>query len=92
MAMTRVIDGATCNHLAAVSFGPQIAGAYPSMVADAEVVCVMAEIIAKLNLGPFTVKLSHRKLLSAMTELAGVPPEKFKPICSAIDKLDKEPW
>jgi histidyl-tRNA synthetase len=21
-----------------------------------------------------------------------VPPQKFRPICSAIDKLDKEPW
>ena len=23
---------------------------------------------------------------------AGVPPQKFRAICSAIDKLDKEPW
>jgi hypothetical protein len=22
----------------------------------------------------------------------GVPPQKFRAICSAIDKLDKEPW
>ena len=21
-----------------------------------------------------------------------MPPQKFRPICSAIDKLDKEPW
>lgn len=27
-----------------------------------------------------------------MLDLAGVPPQKFRPICSAIDKLDKEPW
>ena len=25
-------------------------------------------------------------------EICGVPPEKFRPICSAVDKLDKEPW
>ena len=24
--------------------------------------------------------------------LCGVPPAKFRAICSAIDKLDKEPW
>jgi len=24
--------------------------------------------------------------------LPGVPQEQFRPICSAIDKLDKEPW
>ncbi len=23
---------------------------------------------------------------------SGVPPQKFRAICSAIDKLDKEPW
>eukprot|EP00003_Mantamonas_plastica_P020603 TRINITY_DN3319_c0_g2_i2.p1 TRINITY_DN3319_c0_g2~~TRINITY_DN3319_c0_g2_i2.p1 ORF type:complete len:301 (+),score=139.20 TRINITY_DN3319_c0_g2_i2:137-1039(+) len=27
-----------------------------------------------------------------MLELCGVPPAKFRPICSAIDKLDKEEW
>jgi histidyl-tRNA synthetase len=27
-----------------------------------------------------------------MVELSGAPKEKFKAICSAIDKLDKEPW
>lgn len=52
----------------------------------------MVEILTDLEIGEFEIKLSHRKLLSAMTQLAGVPPEKFKPVCSAIDKLDKEPW
>lgn len=27
-----------------------------------------------------------------MIEISGAPGNKFKPICSAIDKLDKEPW
>jgi len=69
-----------------------IAGSYPAMVPDAEVLSVMTEILTDLEIGPFEIKLSHRRLLSAMTQLAGVPPEKFKPVCSAIDKLDKEPW
>ena len=38
------------------------------------------------------VKLNHRGLLDTMMDIAGVPPSKFRPICSAIDKLDKEPW
>eukprot|EP00955_Chlamydomonas_euryale_P094493 364862-Chlamydomonas_euryale.AAC.4 len=38
------------------------------------------------------VKLNHRGLLDAMLEVAGVPADSFRPICSAIDKLDKEPW
>ena len=69
-----------------------IAGSFPSMVADAEVVAVMAEIIHRLDLGPFQIKLSHRRLLSCLTALAGVPADKFKPVCSAVDKLDKESW
>ena len=31
-------------------------------------------------------------LLDAVLDIAGVPAAKFRPICSAIDKLDKEPW
>ena len=27
-----------------------------------------------------------------MLDICGVPAAKFRPICSAIDKLDKEPW
>jgi len=27
-----------------------------------------------------------------MVELSGAPKDKFKQICSAIDKLDKETW
>lgn len=69
-----------------------IAGSYPSMVPDAEVLKVLVEILDDLNLGEYEVKLNHRRLLDAMLDIAGVPPQKFRPICSAIDKLDKEPW
>jgi len=70
-----------------------IAGAFPTMVPDSEVISVLVEILEGLNLGgQLEIKLNHRKLLDAMLEVAGVPPQKFRPICSAIDKLDKEPW
>jgi len=36
--------------------------------------------------------VNNRKLLDAIVEISGAPKQKFKPICSAIDKLDKEPW
>lgn len=62
------------------------------MMPDAEVLAVAVEILSALPIGPFVVKLNHRRLLDAVLELAGVPPSKFRPICSAIDKLDKEPW
>ncbi|XP_059445666.1 histidine--tRNA ligase, cytoplasmic-like isoform X2 [Corylus avellana] len=36
------------------------------------------------------IKLNHRKLLDGMLDICGVPPEKFRTICSSIDKLDKQ--
>eukprot|EP01035_Chromulina_nebulosa_P018099 gene18099-23750_t len=69
-----------------------VAGNYPPMVPDAEVITVAIEILSELPVGSFIVKLNHRKLLDAIFELSGVPTEKFRPICSAVDKLDKLPW
>lgn len=69
-----------------------IAGTYPAMVPDAEVLKVVTEIFDGLSLGDYEIKINHRGLLDAMLAIAGVPPQKFRSICSAIDKLDKEPW
>lgn len=69
-----------------------IAGAYAPMVADSEVLKVLNEILTELDIGGFVIKLNHRGLLDAMMAIAGVPAQKFRAICSAIDKLDKEPW
>lgn len=38
------------------------------------------------------VKLNHRKLLDGMLAICGVRPEKFRTVCSSIDKLDKQPF
>jgi histidyl-tRNA synthetase len=62
------------------------------MMADAEVLTVASEILSSLPIGEFTIKLNHRGLLDAVLDIAGVPAAKFRPICSAIDKLDKDPW
>lgn len=32
------------------------------------------------------------RLLDAILDICGCPPEKFRTICSAIDKLDKMEW
>eukprot|EP00884_Botryococcus_braunii_P005094 jgi/Botrbrau1/14586/Bobra.0312s0009.1 len=69
-----------------------IAGDYPPMIPDAEVLKVLVEILTDLDIGNFEIKLNHRKLLDGMMRLCGVPASKFRAICSAIDKLDKEPW
>jgi len=54
--------------------------------------CVVCEILDNLPIGDFGIKLNHRKLLDAILDLCGVPSDKFRTICSAVDKLDKEPW
>lgn len=69
-----------------------IAGTYGRMVPDSECLCVASEILASLPIGDFGIKLNHRRLLDAILDLSGVPADKFRTICSAVDKLDKEPW
>ena len=72
-----------------------IAGPSGPMIADSEVISIIHELlssIGKLCEFDFVINVSHRQLLSAMTNVAGVPPEKFKTVCSSVDKLDKQPW
>ena len=59
------------------------------MEPDFEVVKVLTELLDKLDIGDYEIKLNHRKLLDGMLEICGVPAEKFRTVCSSIDKLDK---
>ncbi|XP_031623696.1 histidine--tRNA ligase, cytoplasmic-like [Contarinia nasturtii] len=69
-----------------------IAGTYDPMLPDAECVKVVSEILNTLDIGDFVIKLNHRQLLDGMFEACGVPTDKFRTICSTVDKLDKSPW
>lgn len=69
-----------------------IAGQYDPLIPDAECIKVVAEILSKLNLGSYRIKVNHRKLLDGLLAVSGVPKDKFRTICSSIDKLDKTPW
>jgi len=69
-----------------------IAGATDPMIADAEVLTIACEVLEALQVGPFTIKLNHRKLLDGIFDLCGVPEDKFRAISSAVDKLDKMSW
>ena len=71
------------------------------IVADAEVVTVMMELFDSLSsqsafheaaMGSYRIKISHRAILDAVLGVCGVPDDKLRTICSAVDKLDKEPW
>ncbi|OTA61426.1 putative histidyl-tRNA synthetase [Hypoxylon sp. EC38] len=68
-----------------------IAGAYDPMIPDAEILRVISETFDALD-QEITIKLNHRRILDGLFAVAGVPAEKTRPISSAVDKLDKEPW
>lgn len=40
----------------------------------------------------FDIKINHRKSLDAIIQATGIPKDKYKTVCSSIDKLDKEEW
>ncbi|KAJ8506463.1 hypothetical protein OPV22_007349 [Ensete ventricosum] len=69
-----------------------IAGHYETMEPDFEVIKVLTELLDQLDIGGYEIKLNHRKLLDGMLEICGVPSEKFRTVCSSIDKLDKQPF
>lgn len=69
-----------------------ITGPWDTMIPDAELLSLLCTILTRLEVGEFTVKVNHRKILDGIFEVCGVPPEKIRPISSAVDKLDKSPW
>jgi len=66
-----------------------IAGVYEPMEPDLEVIKIMTELLDRLDIDMYEIKLNHRRLLDGMLEICGVPPEKFRTVCSSIGKLDK---
>ena len=60
-----------------------------SMLADADVVSVMIEALDALQIGNFTVRINHRKLLESVAKYAGVEDQQAGGIYRSIDKLDK---
>lgn len=62
------------------------------MLPDSECLRIIYEALKSLNLGPFKIKVNHRCLLDGIFATCGVPHDKFRTICSSVDKLDKSPW
>lgn len=69
-----------------------IAGQYDPMIPDAECLKIVHEILSELDLGDFRIKVNDRRILDGMFAVCGVPDEKFRTICSTVDKLDKMSW
>ncbi|KAF9483342.1 histidine-tRNA ligase [Pholiota conissans] len=69
-----------------------VAGTWDTMIPDAEILSLVSTVLSRLDVGDFTIKLNHRKILDGIFEVCGVPEAKIRSISSAVDKLDKLPW
>jgi histidyl-tRNA synthetase len=59
-----------------------------SLLCEAEIILMINEILSKLNLKDFTIKMNNRKILTGITEIIGKKGCETQ-LCVAIDKLDK---
>ncbi|NJL14383.1 MAG: histidine--tRNA ligase [Microscillaceae bacterium] len=59
-----------------------------SLLCEAEIILMINEVLDKLGLRNFTLKINNRKILSGLAEFVGHP-DQVGPMCVAIDKLDK---
>ncbi len=60
-----------------------------SMLADAETIGFIYEILVKLGFQKFKIKINNRKILNGIVEYAGVDLNRGMDVCVAIDKLEK---
>lgn len=60
-----------------------------SVFYDAEILLVIEECLRRLDLGPFTIRLNDRRILTGLLEGAGIAPERHAVALRALDKLDK---
>ncbi|HEY4241390.1 MAG TPA: histidine--tRNA ligase [Kofleriaceae bacterium] len=57
---------------------------------DAEIPAVIAGILDKLAIGPFTIKLNNRKLLRAILEKHGIDAAHHTDVLHEVDRLGKQ--
>lgn len=60
-----------------------------SMLVEAELMAAASDALVRLNFNKFIVRLNHRKVLTGILEVAGVPKEKHADALVSLDKLDK---
>jgi histidyl-tRNA synthetase len=60
-----------------------------SMLADAELVDIMHEVLDRLGFDDFVVHINNRKILTGIGEFAGVPQELLGGLYRSIDKLER---
>lgn len=60
-----------------------------SMLADAEIISIIYQILNDLGFSTFRIKINNRKVLNALIEFSGAPVEMGMEVIRAIDKWDK---
>lgn len=60
-----------------------------SMLADAETIALVNEILTALGFKKFKIRINNRKILSGIVEYAGVDVKRSNDVSIAIDKLEK---
>ncbi len=60
-----------------------------SMLADAETIALINEILTTLGFKKFKIRINNRKILAGIVEYSGVDASRGNEVCIAIDKLEK---
>ncbi|MGQ9627548.1 MAG: histidine--tRNA ligase [Anaerolineae bacterium] len=60
-----------------------------SMLADAEILSIIYEILTRLRFEKFITRLNNRKILKGIGQFSGVPKEQLDGLYRSIDKLEK---
>ncbi len=61
----------------------------PSEVADVEIMAAMCDTLDALEVGPYIVRFSSRKILELLLAYAGIAEERGADVFRVLDKLDK---
>lgn len=61
----------------------------PSMLADAEILVAMGQVLEELGLPDYTIRWNHRGILNCALRRAGIAEERATPAIRVLDKEDK---
>ena len=62
------------------------------MFTDAECICIIHDILSKLGIKNFIIRINNRKIIDSVFKICKVPNKLFSTITSSVDKLDKHDW
>jgi len=63
-----------------------------SIIADAEIISLIYEMLKALGITNFLIRINNRKLLNALVTYVGFSEKQLPAVLRIIDKLDKQGW